>query len=39
MVVALEPGWYGDGWGVRVEHVALVTPDGPEVLSGHSLAL
>jgi Xaa-Pro dipeptidase len=39
MVVALEPGLYGEHEGVRVEHVALVTADGCEVLSGHDLAL
>jgi Xaa-Pro dipeptidase len=39
MVVALEPGIYAEGWGVRVERVALVTDDGPEVLSGHDLEL
>jgi Xaa-Pro aminopeptidase len=39
MVIALEPGAYGDGWGVRVEQVVLVTEDGSEVLSGHALEL
>jgi Xaa-Pro dipeptidase len=39
MVIALEPGSYGDGFGVRVEHVALVTSSGPEILSGHDLSL
>jgi Xaa-Pro dipeptidase len=39
MVVALEPGAYGDGWGVRVEQVVAVTDTGHELLSGHSLAL
>jgi Xaa-Pro dipeptidase len=39
MVIALEPGAYGDGWGVRVEQVVLVTEDGCDVLSGHDLAL
>jgi Xaa-Pro aminopeptidase len=39
MVVALEPGLYGDGFGVRVEQVVLVTADGAEVLSGHDLSL
>jgi Xaa-Pro dipeptidase len=39
MVVALEPGFYAETWGVRVERVALVTDDGAEVLSGHSLDL
>ena len=39
MVVALEPGSYGDGWGVRLERVVVVTDDGCEVLSGHELEL
>lgn len=39
MVIALEPGAYGDGWGVRVEQVVLVTADGCDVLSGHALEL
>jgi Xaa-Pro dipeptidase len=39
MVIALEPGCYGDGWGIRVEQVVVVTEDGCAVLSGHDLAL
>jgi Xaa-Pro aminopeptidase len=39
MVVALEPGSYGEGQGVRVEQVLLVTASGCELLSGHELAL
>ena len=39
MVIALEPGCYGDGWGVRVEQIVVVTVDGCDVLSGHDLAL
>lgn len=39
MVVALEPGLYGDGWGLRVEQIVLVTGDGHELLSGHDLSL
>jgi Xaa-Pro aminopeptidase len=39
MVVALEPGVYADGRGVRCEQVAVVTDDGCEVLSGHELEL
>ena len=33
MVVALEPGVYGERQGVRLEHVVVVTDDGCEVLS------
>jgi Xaa-Pro aminopeptidase len=39
MVVALEPGAYGDDWGVRVEQVVVVTDTGHELLSRHDLAL
>jgi Xaa-Pro dipeptidase len=39
MVVAFEPGSYGDSEGVRVEQVVVVTKDGYEVLSQHSLDL
>lgn len=39
MVVALEPGTYADGFGIRVEQVVLVTAAGPEILSGHDLSL
>jgi Xaa-Pro dipeptidase len=39
MVIALEPGSYGDGEGVRLEQVVLVTEDGCEFLSGHELEL
>jgi Xaa-Pro dipeptidase len=39
MVVALEPGSYGDRWGVRVEQVLLVTNGEPEILSRHDLSL
>ena len=39
MVVALEPGLYGPGEGVRVEAVALVTADGHELLSAYPLDL
>ncbi len=33
MVVALEPGVYRDGYGIRLEHVVVVTESGCEVLS------
>lgn len=39
MVVALEPAVYSGGEGVRLEQVVLVTGDGCELLSGHSLEL
>ena len=39
MIVALEPGAYGEHWGLRVEQVAVVTQTGHRVLSGHALAL
>ena len=39
MIIALEPGAYVDGLGVRVEVVSLITDDGHRVLSRHSLAL
>lgn len=37
MVLALEPGVYEGGFGVRLEQVVLVGADGPEILSGHDL--
>ena len=39
MVLALEPAVYGGDEGVRVEQVVLVTVDGCELLSGHSVEL
>ncbi len=39
MVVALEPGSYGNGFGLRVEWLVEVTDDGSRLLSGHDLAL
>jgi Xaa-Pro aminopeptidase len=39
MVIALEPGVYAEGAGVRVEQVVVVTEQGCEVLSGHDLTL
>ena len=39
MVVALEPGAYRDGAGVRVEVVAEIVQDGCRVLSTHALDL
>jgi Xaa-Pro aminopeptidase len=39
MVLALEPAWYGEEEGVRLEWVVLVTEDGCQVLSNHELEL
>jgi Xaa-Pro aminopeptidase len=39
MVIALEPGTYAEDWGLRVEHVVLVTADGCDTLSRHDLSL
>ncbi|MBA2331570.1 MAG: aminopeptidase P family protein [Actinobacteria bacterium] len=39
MIVALEPGVYTETWGLRTEHVALVTDGEPEILSRHDLSL
>jgi Xaa-Pro aminopeptidase len=39
MVVALEPGSYGAGSGVRCEQICLITDDGCEIMSAHELEL
>jgi Xaa-Pro aminopeptidase len=39
MVIALEPGAYTDGFGVRLEHLALIEADGARPLTHHSLSL
>jgi Xaa-Pro dipeptidase len=39
MVIAIEPGLYGDTTGIRLEHVLLITTDGADDLSGHTVAL
>lgn len=39
MVLALEPAWYGEKEGVRLEWVVLVTEDGCQILSQHELEL
>jgi Xaa-Pro dipeptidase len=39
MVVALEPGAYRDGLGVRLEQVSLITANGSRLLSRHPLDL
>jgi Xaa-Pro aminopeptidase len=38
-VVALEPGAYADGFGVRLEHLAVVEHGGARPLTTHSLEL
>jgi Xaa-Pro aminopeptidase len=35
MVIAIEPGIYLPGVGVRLEYALLITPDGCEVLTHH----
>jgi Xaa-Pro aminopeptidase len=39
MVIAIEPGAYADGFGVRLEHVALIEADGARPLTTHALDL
>ena len=39
MTLALEPGCYGGGFGVRLEHLVLVSEDGCEPLTTHSIEL
>lgn len=38
MVIALEPGAYGDGFGVRLEHLAVIEAAGARPLTEHSLS-
>jgi Xaa-Pro aminopeptidase len=38
-VIALEPGAYADGFGVRLEHLAVVEHGGARPLTTHSLEL
>ncbi|GAA1010569.1 aminopeptidase [Acrocarpospora pleiomorpha] len=38
-VLALEPGAYLDGYGVRVEHLMLIEEGGASLLTSHSLSL
>ena len=33
MLVALEPAIYKEDWGIRLEHLILVTPTGAEILT------
>lgn len=39
MAIAIEPGAYGDGLGVRLEHLVLIEADGARPLTNHSLSL
>lgn len=39
MAIAIEPGAYGDGFGVRLEHLALIEADGARPITTHSLNL
>jgi Xaa-Pro dipeptidase len=39
MVLAIEPGAYTDGFGVRLEHLVLIEVNGARVLTTHSLDL
>jgi Xaa-Pro aminopeptidase len=39
MAIAIEPGAYSDGFGVRLEHLTVIEADGARPLTGHSLSL
>jgi Xaa-Pro aminopeptidase len=39
MVVALEPGHYGDGFGIRLEHLIAIEAGGARVLTTHDIDL
>ena len=39
MVIALEPGAYADGFGVRLEHLAVIEAAGADPLTNHPLTL
>jgi Xaa-Pro dipeptidase len=39
MIIAIEPGAYADGFGVRLEHVVLIEADGARPLTTHALDL
>jgi Xaa-Pro aminopeptidase len=39
MVIAIEPGAYADGFGVRLEHVVAIEADGARPLTTHALDL
>jgi Xaa-Pro aminopeptidase len=39
MVIALEPGGFGNGIGARVEHVVVVTPSGGRILTDYETRL
>jgi Xaa-Pro aminopeptidase len=39
MTIAIEPGAYGEGFGVRLEHLVLIEADGARPLTTHLLTL
>lgn len=39
MTIAIEPGAYGEGFGVRLEHLVVIEADGARPLTTHSLTL
>lgn len=39
MVIAIEPGAYSGGFGVRLEHLALIEAAGAQLLTNHDLSL
>jgi Xaa-Pro dipeptidase len=39
MAIAIEPGAYGGGFGVRLEHLVVIEADGARRITEHSLAL
>lgn len=39
MAIAIEPGAYSDGFGVRLEHLTVIEADGARPLTEHSLSL
>lgn len=39
MTIAIEPGAYGEGFGIRLEHLVLIEADGARPITTHSLNL
>jgi Xaa-Pro aminopeptidase len=39
MVITLEPGAYVNGFGLRLEHLAVIEAEGARLLTQHSLSL